>query len=84
MILKKAIMTGVKIMILIIMIIIIIVIIMHDNTFNNKNNNNKLMIVIMPRLTSCYLVSLEIEAGADPYIPRNLFIIDTRTGSILY
>ena len=38
-----------------------------------------LMIVIMPRLTSCYLVSLEIEAGADPYIPRNLFILDTRT-----
>ena len=54
-----------------------------------------LMIVIMPRLTSCYLVSLEIEAGADPYIPRNIFILDTRTrgfnsildkrmGSILY
>ena len=38
-----------------------------------------LMVVIMPRLTSCYLVSLEIEAGADPYIPRNLFILDTRT-----
>ena len=77
---EKTIMTGVKMIVIIIMIIIIIkVIIIHDNFIDNKNRITNLMVVILPRLTSCYLVSLEIEAGADPYIPRNLFILDTRT-----
>ena len=39
---------------------------------------------IILRFTSCYLVSLEIEAGQDPYIPREVTTATTSSSFFSY